>query len=77
MLVDCGEYGMRQILAGVKKFYKPEELIGEQGVFVVNLKPRKLMGLESQGMMLFVEDDEGAYRKVQPAQKVKEGTRVK
>jgi len=35
------------------------------------------MGLESQGMMLFVEDDEGAYRKVQPAQKVKEGTRVK
>lgn len=77
LLVDCGEYGMRQILAGVKKFYKPEELIGEQGVFVVNLKPRKLMGLESQGMMLFVEDDEGAYRKVQPAQKVKEGTRVK
>jgi len=53
--IDCGSYGMRQILAGVKKYYKPDELIGKQGVFVLNLKPRKIMGIASQGMMLFAE----------------------
>lgn len=54
--VNFGDKGIRQILAGVQKFYKPEDLIGKQGVFVYNLAPRKLMGIESQGMMLFVQD---------------------
>jgi len=77
LLVDCGEYGERQILAGVKQSYKPEELIGEQGVFVVNLKPRKLMGMESQGMMLFVEGDKRSNEKLSPTNKVKPGKRVR
>jgi len=76
LLVDCGDYGERQILAGIKEFYKPEELIGEQGIFVVNLKSRKLMGIESQGMMLFVEGLEKLER-IHPACKVAEGNRVK
>jgi methionyl-tRNA synthetase len=51
--VDFGDFGKRQILSGVKKSYAPEDLIGKQGVFVLNLKPRKMMGFESHGMMLF------------------------
>ena len=62
--VDFGDLGTKQIFAGVKKYYKPEELIGKQGIFVVNLKPRKIMGMESQGMMLFAE---GEDRKLQMA----------
>jgi len=59
MKVNCGQFGIRQILAGIKKFYSPEELVGKQGVFVLNLKPRKMMGVESQGMMLTAQDKEG------------------
>jgi methionyl-tRNA synthetase len=51
--VDFGDLGKRQILSGVKKSYRPEDLVGKQGVFILNLKPRKMMGFESHGMMLF------------------------
>jgi methionyl-tRNA synthetase len=46
----------RQIISGVAKDYKPEEMIGKKMVVVANLKPRKLRGLESHGMFLFAED---------------------
>lgn len=46
----------RQILAGIKKYYKPEELIGRKLVIVANLAPRKLRGLESQGMVIAAGD---------------------
>lgn len=55
--VDFGDLGKRQILSGVRKSYAPEELVGKQGIFIVNLKPRKMMGLESHGMMLFAVTD--------------------
>lgn len=71
--VDCGNFGMRQILSGIKKYYKPEELIGKQGVYVLNLKPRKMMGFESQGMMLFAEDQHGKLQMVTVAGPVSEG----
>ena len=45
----------RQILSGIAKFHKPEELIGKNVLFVANLKPRKMMGLESCGMILSAE----------------------
>ena len=57
--VDLGKLGKRQVLSGVAKSFKPEDLIGKQGVYVTNLKPRKMMGLESQGMMLFAKDNNG------------------
>lgn len=50
--VDLGEEEPRQILAGVKQWYKPEDLIDKQVVVVANMEPRMMMGLESQGMML-------------------------
>lgn len=58
MIVDIGTE-TRQVLAGVAEYYKPEELIGKSIVVVTNLKPTKLMGVESQGMMLAASDDNG------------------
>jgi methionyl-tRNA synthetase len=55
--VDTGE--MRQIVAGVGKAYTPEELVGEKIVVVTNLQPTKLMGVESQGMLLAAHNSDG------------------
>jgi len=57
--VDLG-FETRQILAGIKEHFAPEELIGKRVAVVANLAPRKMMGLESQGMILMAEDREGA-----------------
>lgn len=57
--VDLGEEESRQILAGVKQWYKPEDFAGKQVVVVVNLEPRTMMGLESQGMMLAADSEDG------------------
>ncbi len=49
--IDLGEEKPRQILAGLAEYYEPEKLIGRKVVVVANLKPRKMRGLESQGMI--------------------------
>lgn len=55
-LVDFGDE-KRQILSGIKKWYKPAQLVGKQFVYVTNLEPRVMMGFESQGMILCVGDE--------------------
>ena len=55
--IDMG--GERTLVAGIAKDYKPEELVGKKIVIVANLKPTKLMGIESQGMLLAAETDDG------------------
>jgi methionyl-tRNA synthetase len=55
--IDMG--GERTLVAGIARDYKPEELIGKKIVIVANLKPTKLMGIESQGMLLAAETDDG------------------
>lgn len=59
--IDLGEEKPRQILAGLAQYYEPEKLIGRKVVVVANLKPRKMRGLESQGMICAasLEDDSG------------------
>jgi methionyl-tRNA synthetase len=57
--VDVGEPQPRQILAGIGKTYEPEQLVGKRIVVVANLAPRKMMGLESHGMVLAASDDAG------------------
>lgn len=53
MKVDLGEdYGLVYILSGIAKYYKPEDLVGNNYPFVANLAPKKVMGEESQGMLL-------------------------
>ncbi|MCL4366230.1 methionine--tRNA ligase subunit beta [Patescibacteria group bacterium] len=61
--VDLGESEPRQILAGVKQWYKPEDLIGKQVVVVANLEPRMIMGLESQGMLLAADGKKPVFLK--------------
>jgi methionyl-tRNA synthetase len=56
----------RQILAGIGKFYTPEELIGKVVTVLVNLKPAKLMGQESQGMLLAANMPDGSLALVTP-----------
>ncbi len=74
MQVDLGPLGMRQILAGIRKSYHPEDLVGKQGLFVCNLKPRKMLGYESQGMMLVAEGIDGKVHPVNPEGMVSAGT---
>jgi len=57
--VDLGEDKPRQIVAGIKEWYKPEELVNTQVCVVANLKPAKLMGLLSEGMLLAAKDKDG------------------
>jgi methionyl-tRNA synthetase len=52
MKIDLGEAEPRQVLAGIAQYYEPEKLIGRKVVVVANLKPRKLRGFESQGMVV-------------------------
>lgn len=73
--VDIGEE--RQIVAGIGKAYDPEYLIGKEIVVVANLKPAKLMGVESQGMLLAATDDDGKPSILILDREVKPGARVK
>jgi methionyl-tRNA synthetase len=57
--VDLGESEPRQIIAGIKEYYAPQELINTQVCVVANLKPAKIMGLLSQGMLLAAKDKDG------------------
>jgi len=55
--VDLGKE-KRQIIAGIREYYRPEDLVGREIVVIVNLEPRVVFGLESQGMLLAAGDKE-------------------
>jgi methionyl-tRNA synthetase len=57
LTVDFGEEGTRNILSGIKHWYKPEDIKGKQFVFVFNLAPRRMMGEDSEGMILAAEGE--------------------
>lgn len=67
----------RQVVSGIAQHYKPEELVGKKLVLVANLKPAKLMGVESHGMILAVEDKEGKLKVVEIKDDVETGKQVK
>lgn len=59
MKVDLGEdYGVVEILSGIAKYYKPEDLVGNKYPFVANLEPKKIMGKDSNGMILVADAPE-------------------
>ena len=62
--VDFG-YEQRQILSGVAEFYKPEDLVGKKVIAVMNLKPRKIRGLDSNGMLLSAVKEENGKEKLE------------
>jgi methionyl-tRNA synthetase len=76
LILDTGGT-KRQILSGIGKAYAPEDLIGKQVVFVANLDPRTMMGLESQGMVLAAQDAEGKPVVITPLTPVPPGSRLR
>jgi len=74
--VDLGEEKPRQIIAGIKEYYKPEDLVGTQVCVVSNLKPAKLMGMISEGMLLAAKDEDGLSL-IRPEKRKKTGTQIK
>ena len=75
LTVDTG-LDTRTILAGIKEQYKPQELIGKKVVILANLKPRKMMGYQSQGMVLMANDPDGKFVFITTEQDVENGSYI-
>jgi methionine--tRNA ligase beta chain len=66
----------RQAVAGLLKYYKPEDLVGKKCVFLLNLQRRILAGIESQCMVLAAEDEAGNVTVLQPEKDIAEGSKI-
>jgi len=77
LTVDFGTEGVRTICSGVRAHFLPEDLLHTQGIFVTNLAPRVMMGITSQGMMLFVEGEDKKFKLVSPRSVVPNGIRLR
>ena len=73
--IDDG-MGGRTIVSGIAKYYKPEDLVGKEVCFIANFEPRKLKGVESQGMILSAENADGSLVVIGPQGEVKPGCKV-
>lgn len=74
---ESTEAGYRQIVAGIGLDYAPESLAGKQIIIIENLEPRKLLGHESEGMLLAAEDENGRPVILQPDKEVPDGSKVR
>ena len=78
LTVDLGDLGSKTIVAGIKEHYKKEELKGKTIVVFTNLEPRKLKGIESQGMLLAaVSQDEKDVFLLKPDKEIEPGSKVR
>jgi len=75
MQVDTG-IDTRTVLSGIAEHYTPEEMVGKQVTILVNLAPRKIMGFESQGMILMAEDKDGALKLISSSDPVSPGSSI-
>ena len=75
--IDDGSGTDRTILSGIAEHYEPEDLRGKDVLFIANLAPRKIMGIESQGMILSAENFDGALSVTTLTREVKPGSQVK
>lgn len=76
LIVDFGSE-KRQAVAGLLQYYTPGELVGKNFVFLVNLEKRKLMGIESQCMILAAEDDEENVVLIAPEKDIAVGSKIR
>lgn len=74
--IDDGSGTDRTILSGIAKFYKPEQLVGKDVLFIANLAPRKMMGIESQGMILSALNFDGTLSVTTTLGQVRPGSQV-
>ncbi|MFW9970833.1 MAG: methionine--tRNA ligase subunit beta [Candidatus Odinarchaeota archaeon] len=78
LTVDCGEKNLRQIITGIANYYSVDQLINEKIVILANLKPRKIMGFESQGMLLAADvNNEPFLLKIDEKKPIPPGTKIK
>ena len=68
--------GVRQIVSGIKAYYKPEEMVGKKVMVLVNLKPREIAGVMSEGMLLCAEDAEGNLALMVPEKQMPSGAEI-
>ena len=66
----------KTVLSGIAEHFSPEEVVGKQVLYLQNLAPRKIRGIESHGMILMAEDSDGKLRFMQPSEKVNSGAKV-
>jgi len=76
ILVDFGDI-KKQSVSGLLQWYKPEDLVNKIGVFIINLKSRKVMGIESQCMILAAEDSKGNVVVLQPEKEIDSGSKIR
>ncbi len=74
--IDTG-IDIRTIVSGIAEYYEPETLIGKQISIIANLEPRKIKGIESKGMILMAEDNDGKFVLVSPVENVSNGSIIK
>ncbi len=67
----------RTVVSGIAEYYQPEEIIGQQVSLLVNLAPREIKGIVSQGMILMAENSEGKLTFVAPGAKFEEGSTIR
>lgn len=67
---------VRTVVSGIAEYYKPEELPGKQVMYLANLAPKKLRGIESEGMILMAKNPDGTLKLVSPVDNVREGSMV-
>ena len=76
LTIDTG-LDTRTVVSGIAEYYDPEAIKGKQVSLVVNLEPRKIKGIESQGMILMAEDSSGKLVFVSPTEDINNGSEVK
>ena len=74
--VDFGDLGKRTVVSGIYKYRKPEEIEGKQFLYIVNLKPRKIFGVNSEAMLLAASDDDGGFAMLTPDKEIKSGAKL-
>ena len=75
LTVDTG-VDVRTVVSGIAEYYKPEEIVGKRACFLVNLAPRKLRGIESNGMILMAENPDGKLTFIVPEDGFEQGSKV-
>lgn len=74
--IDFGDFGTRTIVSGIAEWKSPEDLVGRQCPYIVNLAPRMLRGVESAGMLIAASDENGVAL-LHPEREVPRGTQLK
>lgn len=74
--IDFGPLGIRTIVSGIKLFRAPGQLVGKQVPYIVNLEPRVIKGIESQGMLLAMSHGDGGFALLNPDESVPPGTKI-